>query len=99
MSEALTPNCVRFSYADDGELDRKLIATLEKRGYHVTRKSTERITVGELARRVGRPLQTVSAMLHRDDCPLANVQYGFGQIRKRILWLEPTERLIDWLKL
>lgn len=98
MSESLSPHCVRFTYADDAELDRKLIATLEKRGYHVTRRTFERITPGQLARRLGRSIQAVSRRLHKRDCPLAGVTYGCGGIRRRILKLEPTERLLEWLR-
>lgn len=53
----------------------------------------ERISVGELARRTGRRVSTVSRALRRPSCP------GFigKQGKRRLLWIEPTTALLAWL--
>lgn len=83
-----------FSHETDEELTRKLIAVLEARGYRVTKPETA-ITVGELARQLGRNTNSVSRSLVRPSCPIfASTRSGTG----RILSLEPSEKLLKYLK-
>lgn len=90
---------VRFSYDTDTEFAAKMIATLERLGYHPPEKRCTLITVGQLAALVGRPVGSVSRLLHRGKPPSLNVRYGAGTQRRRILAIEPSERLLSWLRL
>ncbi len=81
-------------YADEHEKTRKLLAIVTALGYVVTAAPAERITVGELARRLRRPISTVSMSLRRPSCPPFVGKQGV----KRIVWLEPNPRLLAFLR-
>lgn len=85
---------LRISYDNANEMREKLCTAVRRLGYHVTPALPERITVGELARRVGRELSTVSMSLRRKSCPPFESLRG----KKQILWLEPTEKLMTYLR-
>lgn len=83
---------ITLDYRDDAELARKCQSILDTIGH-----KPERITVGELARRLGRHTTTVSVSLRRRrrrSCP--EFRHALG--KKRILWLEPTRELLEYLK-
>lgn len=84
---------LRISYSDEHERTRKLLAIVERLGYVVTAAPAERITVGELAGRVQRPLSTVSRALRRASCP----DFVGKQGMKRIVWIEPNAKLLAFL--
>lgn len=94
----MKPRCIRISFEDEAELDRKLVLVMNKRGFTVERR-TEQVTVKALAARVGRPVASVSRALHRASCPPFDACYGRGNARKRILRITPNARLLDWLRL
>lgn len=80
-------------FEDEQERDRKLRAIMERLGYTVTANPPERITIGELARRVRRPVSTVSRSLRRGSCPAFIGKQGV----RRILWIQPTPALLLFL--
>lgn len=84
---------LRISYADEHEKERKLCAIVRALGYRVEPGLPERITVGELARRVGRKAGTVSMSLRRPHCPPFESKRG----KKQIIWLEPNPELLAFL--
>lgn len=65
MTTPLNQTVLRLAYATEDELDRKLILTLQRRGYVVTKARPEEITMKELASRVGRSPATISRALGR----------------------------------
>lgn len=87
-------NTLRLNYRDEADLDEKLKIILECRGYIVFTATKERISVRELARRVGKNLSNVSTRLRSPHCPAFVCAMG----KKRILWLEPNERLLSFLR-
>lgn len=93
MTEPIHATVLRISHSSEDELDRKLTVIMQRRGFHVEKAAAERITVGELARRVGRNLTNVSTMLRQSDCP----SFVHNKGKRRILWLEPNERLMTHL--
>lgn len=82
-----------LDYADNAELIGKLKIIAHRFGYRMERAFTERITVGELARRTGRNLSNVSTRIRSKHCP----PFVFGVGRRKILWLEPNDQLISFL--
>lgn len=88
-------NCV-IEYNDNAELCAKLAAMLVDFGYVVKRPDNKkRITVGKLAKLVGRPTHSVSRSLRAPSCP------PFVSVRgpKRILSIELTDDLLTFLRL
>lgn len=83
-----------LQYENNAELDRKLKTIMERRGFHVSPIAPERISVAELARRVGRPVPSVSKSLRSLSCPSFERKMGV----RRILWLEPNDRLLSYLQ-
>lgn len=86
---------IRISFADEQEMDRKLVAIMEKRGFRVERLEPAQLTVSQLARVVKRNFKSVSRSLHRISCPPFDCVKG----KKRILKLTPNPRLLAYLKL
>lgn len=86
-------NTLTITFEDDAERDRKLASIMQTLGFTVTRTPPERVTVGELAKLVGRSVATVSRSLRRGSCPDFNGRQGV----KKLLWLEPNPQLIDYL--
>lgn len=82
-----------LEYADNAELVAKLRAVAASFGYTMTKANPGRVTVGELAKLVHRPVSTVSRALSRPSCPPFVAKRG----KKRILWLEPNDRLLSFL--
>ena len=89
MSETV----LRLSYADEDELDRKLIAVMTRRGFTVEKRASG-ITVGELARMVGRSAGSVSRSLRRASCP----QFDGVRGKRRYVSIIANERLLGYLK-
>lgn len=87
-------NTLRLSYADEAELDGKLKAIMHRRGFVVAPAAPERITVGELARRLGRNISNVSTQLRSKHCP----PFESGMGKRRIVWLIPNDRLLSFLR-
>lgn len=85
---------IKISYADEDELNRKLSSIMHRRGFVVTKADPERMTVGQLARMVGRPVSTVSRALKRPSCP--PFESGRGRVRK--VWIAPNARLLAFLR-
>jgi hypothetical protein len=81
-------NTIQLSYEDDADLCRKCRAIIEAR-----EPKPERITIGDLARRVGRPVPCVSRALRRPSAPPFIGRQG----KRRLLWIEPTTELLAWL--
>jgi hypothetical protein len=82
-----------IEYADNAELVAKLSAILSTFGYRVEAANPVRMTVGELAKMLHRPVSTVSRSFKRPSCPPFVCQRG----KKRILWLEANDRLLAYL--
>lgn len=82
-----------ISYADNGELVTKLKVVAARFGYTMQPVDRARLTVGELAALVHRPVSTVSRALKRPSCP----EYVARKGQRRILWIEPNPRLISFL--
>lgn len=81
-------------FEDEHERNRKLVVIMEKLGYTVTANPVERISVGELARRVNRRVSTVSRSLRRAGCP----PFVGKQGKRRLIWIEPTRALLAYLE-
>lgn len=84
------------------ELHQKLIAAVQQLGYRVTLLAPhpEKLTLDQVAERCGRSKSTVSRSLKRAERAgnLPPFRCGRGA-SGRILWLEPTEQLIEFLTL
>lgn len=93
MSEPTHATTLRISHSTEDELNRKLTAIMHARGFVVSRAAPERISVGELAKRVNRRVSTVCRSLRRQNCPPFESRKG----KRRTLWIEPNERLISYL--
>lgn len=85
-----------FEHADDAELHRKLVASVEVLGYIVTKiEPPDRVTVGELSQLLGRRTRSISRSLSRATCPpFACKRTTTG----RLIWIAPTENLMTFLK-
>lgn len=90
----MSTSTFKLSHASEDELTRKLIIVMQRRGYRVERANPERISVGQLSKRVGRPLSTVSRSLRRPSCP----PYVAGRGKTRLLWVEVTAGLLAYLR-
>jgi predicted transcriptional regulator len=90
----MTPTILRIEYATEEEKERKLVAMLNAMGFVCTKTALEAVTVGELARQCGRPVQSVSRALHRYGLENFKHEAGHGKTRKRILRLWPDPNLL-----
>lgn len=84
---------LRLDYSSEDELNRKLRIIMRKRGFVVTDAAPQRLSVGELAKLVQRPVSTVSMALKRPSCP----EYDCKRGKRRILWIELNDRLLSFL--
>lgn len=87
-------NILRLTYSDEADLDAKLKSIMHRRGFVVEPAAPERLTVGLLAKRLGRNLTNVSTQLRSAHCPPFERQMG----KRRILWLVPNDRLLSFLR-
>lgn len=94
MTAPLNQTVLRIAFSSEDELNRKLCEVMRKRGFEVAPAQKERLTVGQLAKRINRPVSTVSRSLTRPTCPEFVCQRG----KKRIVWLEPNDRLLSFLE-
>lgn len=81
-------------YSDQAEMIVKLRAIASRLGYELTKAAPERISVGQLARLVGRPVSTVSRALRRPSCPDFQARQG----RRRIVWIIASPALLSFLR-
>lgn len=88
---------LRLSYTTEDELDRKLCVIMQRRGFRVEKAGVEPVTVGELARQVGRHPRSVSRSLHRYGLDRFRADIGSGKQKRRIKRLWPDERLVRYL--
>jgi hypothetical protein len=95
----MTTTRVFFNYDSEQSLNEQIIRFMAKRGFIVERACPERITVKELAARVGRKVGSVSRSLRSPRCPAWDAITGRGERRRRILRIAPSERLISFLTL
>lgn len=87
-------NCT-IEYKDNAELCAKMTAVLLDFGYVVKRpEPTRRLSVGELAKLVGRSSSSVCRSLKRVQCPPFVAIHG----KKRIIALEPNDALLTYLQ-
>lgn len=86
-------NVLRIQYEDEQEKVRKLRAVLARLGYRSELANPIRMTVGELARSLGRNVSNVSTQLRRKHCP----PYVSGKGKRKILWIEPNDDLLSYL--
>lgn len=93
MTTPVHSTVLRISHESEDELDRKLIAIMTHRGYVVTKAAPDRITIAELAKRVGRRVSVVSRSLTRPSCPPFEALKG----KRRTLWIVPNDKLISYL--
>lgn len=87
---------LRIVYEDEAQLDRKLEEIMRKRGFALIPLRPRLLTVGELARELGRSPASLSRSLHRPSCPRFDATYG--ATRKRILKLAVNTELIEFLQ-
>jgi len=87
-------NICKISYADNAELIAKMKSIAARFGYIMTAADPGRLTVGELAKLVHRPVSTVTRSLRRPSCP----EFVFAKGKRRILWIEPNDRLVSYLQ-
>jgi len=83
-----------LTYSDNAELCAKLKSIAARFGYRMEKLDPGRLTVGELARLVHRPVSTVTRSLQRPSCP----EFVSKRGKRRILWIEPNDRLISYLQ-
>jgi hypothetical protein len=93
MTAPLNQTVLRLPHTDTADLVRKLRVILGRLGYRVEAENPVRMTVGELAKMLHRPVSTVSRSFKRPSCPPFVCQRG----KRRILWLEPNDRLLAYL--
>ena len=90
------PASSRIAFTADSrpELVAQVARWLEHQGYDVTLRANE-ITVGELAKLLGRKLPGVSISLCRKSCPPFHAIRGASG---RIIKLTPTDQLLNHLR-
>lgn len=93
MTAPLNPSVLRISHTDTADLVAKCKVILGRLGYRVEKSGPCRLTVGELAKLVHRNTSNVSTRLRSPHCP----PYVSAKGKRRILWLEPNERLLSFL--
>lgn len=93
MTAPLNSSVLRISHTDTADLVAKLRVVLGRLGYRVENANPGRVSVGELARLVHRNVTNVSTRLRSPHCP----PYVSAKGKRRILWLEPNERLLSFL--
>lgn len=86
-------NVLRIQYEDEAEKVAKLRSILGRLGYRSELANPQRLTVGELAKMLGRNMSNVSTQLRSKHCP----PFVSAKGKKRILWLEPNDDLLSFL--
>jgi hypothetical protein len=94
MTAPLNSTVLRISHESTADLVLKLRVILGRLGYRVEAANPQRVTVAELAALVHRPVAAVSRSIHRPGCPEFVAKKG----KRRILWLELNDRLLDHLQ-
>lgn len=90
----MSAGVLRLTHESEVDLTAKLAHILRRRGYCVTPAQPERLSVGQLARLVGRPVSTVCMSLRRPSCP----PFVSAKGKRRFIWIEVNERLLSFLR-
>jgi hypothetical protein len=94
MTAPIHSSVLRISHEDAADLVAKLRVVLGRLGYRVEAANPVRMTVRELAGSLHKKVSTASKALRSPTCPDFVCKKG----KRRILWLEPNDRLLDHLQ-